>query len=667
MPRSSALLSLLAATVTGLAGCPQFRSGYADVPSTDAPLDAGADLGPVVDVPAQDAVDAGLVDATLDLPDTSHTDRLEVDAPDAGGLDAPDVTTADVVDVLDVLDVAAADRPEVPDVPDVPVMDAAVEAAVDVPVDAATDTPVDRGPPEDSGLSVPRPIGPPTGSIVTARRPTLRWDLMGDLVGASVQVCRDRACSTPEAAFDQRGYAAPVTADLPPGVHYWRIRGLLFSGAHLDTWSDTWEFWVSPLAPPRENAFGAVPDLDGDGIPDVVIGAPAAEGGAGRVYVWRGPVGATPPAPAVVLTSADGSRGFGAVVTCVGDVNGDGYVDLGVSAYDDATSRGTVEIFQGGPGLSLLRGARLTATEGLTFGFSLDGAGDSNNDGYADVIVGQPQAMGGRGRAHVYLGRRAGLNPTASVSLRGSDEIGSNFGWSVAGQGDFDGDTIGDVVVGARGVAADHVGAYAYTGTNTGFFPTVYNRLTIDGDPTSAYGSVVASVGDVNDDGFSDVVVGAPGDGTARGRVLLYLGWGLGLTTNPRANIQATAIPAGSFGAAVTGLGDVDGDGVGDLAVGAPALGGIGRVTVVSGSRASTGALTRTELDGAAADGYFGGALANLDPVTRSLLVGAPREATTDGRVRGFDPTATALPITAARVFSAGTRGRFGASIAGIW
>lgn len=197
LPKPSELRWLpLALVVVTTAGCPGFRTRAIDVP-------AGVEVG-----------DLGAADA---------------------GRDAGEDVAIDVVAV----DVAVADRPDAP-ADDRPAMDAGVDVLIvdvpvdvptaDVPVDVPMDVGVDVGPPTDSGIFVPRPIGPPVGSIVTVARPTLRWALPGPLVGAAVQVCRDRACTMLEATFEQRAYAGTVTADLPPGPHYWRVSGLLSAG-----------------------------------------------------------------------------------------------------------------------------------------------------------------------------------------------------------------------------------------------------------------------------------------------------------------------------------------------------------------------------------------------------------------------------------------------------
>jgi len=611
-PSSLRVASLAAALLT--AGCPSFRTGYADVPTSEVATDA------TTDVAADAGSDVG-VDLGVDL-----------------GLDArPDAPPADS-----------------PDVVDAPSIDA---PSVDAP---AVDVAVDRAAPVDSSVPTPRPIGPPVGAVVTWPRPSLNWRLPGALVGAAVQVCRDRACTMVESSFDAVGASATVTTDLPTGAHFWRLRGITSSG-HLDSWSSTWEFWISPLRPPREGVYGTVLDFDGDGVADLAIGAPGSTPGGGRVFVWRGPLPSA--AMPLALSAANESTvGFGHVVASVGDVDGDGITDLGVSSYDPAETQGVVEVFHGNAAFALVRGAYLTTPGERTFGFSLDGAGDTNGDGYADVLVGQPGASDDRGRAYVHLGSAAGLGRTASLTLRGRDLVGARFGYALAGGADFDNDRFADIVVGGPGAPVANGGAYAYVGSSSGISVASMNILGGDGDPVGRYGAVVAHVGDVNDDGFSDIAVASPGDGTHGGRVLLYVGSGVGLSPSP-VMLSAPSIPTEFFGAAVAGLGDLDGDGIGDLGIGAPSAGFGGRMTVAHGARMLTPSVRRTLVSGLVPGGGFGSVIGSFDLVGGSFVVGAPLEPGAPLYV----PSGAMVPSSPTFNFTLAGGTRFGTSVAGIW
>ena len=134
-------------------------------------------------------------------------------------------------------------------------------------------------------------------------------------------------------------------------------------------------------------------------------------------------------------------------------------------------------------------------------------AGDVNGDGYADVVVGAYGYSSDTGRAYVYLGGASGLATTAATTLTG-EATGNDFGDSVATAGDVNGDGYADVVVGAYGYSSGTGRAYVYLGGASGLATTAATTWT--GEATDNYfGYSVATAGDVNGDGYADVVVGA--------------------------------------------------------------------------------------------------------------------------------------------------------------
>jgi hypothetical protein len=150
-----------------------------------------------------------------------------------------------------------------------------------------------------------------------------------------------------------------------------------------------------------------------------------------------------------------------------------------------------------------------------------------NGDGYSDVIVGADGYDNGEfdeGRAFVYHGSASGPGASAAWTAE-SNILSSQFSFSVAGAGDVDGDGFSDVVVGAP-FAPDQGYAFVYRGSVTGLAGTVSTQLENNG--SLWYGHSVGSAGDTNGDGFADVIVGAPetgfSGGLAHGEWFLYLG-----------------------------------------------------------------------------------------------------------------------------------------------
>ena len=162
------------------------------------------------------------------------------------------------------------------------------------------------------------------------------------------------------------------------------------------------------------------------------------------------------------------------------------------------------------------------------FGESVATAGDVNGDGYADVVIGAWGYASQTGRAYVYLGGASGLATPAATTLTGV-AAGDHFGYSVAPAGDVNGDGYADVVIGARGYNSNTGRAYVYLGGASGLAATAATTLTGDGRRTTRHS--VAPAGDVNGDGYADLVVGAIGYSSFTGRAYVYLGGAGGLAT----------------------------------------------------------------------------------------------------------------------------------------
>jgi MYXO-CTERM domain-containing protein len=335
-------------------------------------------------------------------------------------------------------------------------------------------------------------------------------------------------------------------------------------------------------------------DVNGDGFDDILVGAPYDTGtspGYGRVYLypgsWSGP--STVPAWRVVADQPLSELGF--ALASAGDVNGDGYDDviLAEDAYDlPKDDEGRVLLYLGSAQGLATKPAWVTEGDQPLehYGVSVASAGDVNGDEYGDVIVGAywyKDTIARQGRVFVYLGSSLGLENTASWYAE-SDQSGSDYGFSSASAGDVNGDGFPEVIVGARAYdhgSTDEGRAFLYSGSKTGPSPTF--SWDDEGEQANAlYGQPVASAGDVDGDGYGDVLVGSfryDNGQTDEGRVYLYLGSGMGLMTEPAWWVESDQDGA-YLGDSAASAGDVNGDGLSDVIVGASFYGADGRTKV---------------------------------------------------------------------------------------
>ncbi|UCG30904.1 MAG: FG-GAP repeat protein, partial [candidate division WOR-3 bacterium] len=331
------------------------------------------------------------------------------------------------------------------------------------------------------------------------------------------------------------------------------------------------------------NSVSAAGDVNGDGYSDVIVGADWYDSGQtneGRAYVYHGSATGLSLTASWTAESGQAYAEFGTSVSGAGDVNGDGYSDVIVSAfsYDNGqVDEGRAYVYHGSAtGLSLTASWTAESDQAdAQFGTSVSVAGDVNGDGYSDVIVGAYRYDNGQsdeGRAFAYYGSATGLSPTPDWTAE-SDQVDAGFGWSVSGTGDVNGDGYSDVIVGADWYDSGQTNegrAYVYHGSAVGLSPTP--DWTGESDQAEArFGVSVSGAGDVNGDGYSDVIVGADwydSGETDEGRAYVYHGSAAGLSLTSDWTAESDQADA-EFGHSVSVAGDVNGDGYSDVIVGA--------------------------------------------------------------------------------------------------
>jgi hypothetical protein len=326
-------------------------------------------------------------------------------------------------------------------------------------------------------------------------------------------------------------------------------------------------------------------DVNYDGYDDVIVGAYLYDNpkvNEGRAYVYHGGPSGLAVTPSWTAEGDQRGAGFGYSVAGAGDVNGDHFDDVIVGAYaydksETETNTGRVFVFLGSED-GVVDTFCWTADgdqNDCYFGASVAGAGDVNDDDYDDVIIGahgysNPEM--GEGRAYIYHGSDSGPSPAPSW-IGEANQAHSHFGRSVACAGNVNGDLYDDVIIGGYmdGVPVIDVGfAFVFLGSDTGVVDT-FCWTAEDDQRDTGFGTSVAGAGDVNGDGFDDVIVGAYAYDsleTDEGSAYVFYGSDTG-TVDAFSWTSESDQEHAWFGYSVAGAGDVNGDGYADVIVGA--------------------------------------------------------------------------------------------------
>ncbi len=406
--------------------------------------------------------------------------------------------------------------------------------------------------------------------------------------------------------------------------------GVILAGAKADDYSG--------------HAVASAGDVNGDGFADLLVGAdqadPSGRNLAGETYLVYGRSNGLPATVTltntwldgtngVILAGARASDGSGRAVSSAGDVNGDGFADILVGAYlADPSGRSmageTYLVFgrsNGFPAFITLTNTWLDGTNGVILagaktsdysGYAVSSAGDVNGDGLTDFLVGAyfaaPAGRAQAGETYLVYGRsndwpalitltNTWLDGTNGMTMAGS-KASDRSGYAVSSAGDVNGDGLADLLVGAfqatpsgRTQAGETYLVYGQTNFNLPALITLTNTwvdgtngLVLAGAAASDYsGFSVSAAGDVNGDGFADLLVGAyqadPSGRSMAGETYLVYGRPTGLPAlialnSTWMNGSNGVILAGGktmdySGYAVSSAGDVNGDGFADLLVGA--------------------------------------------------------------------------------------------------
>ncbi|MCT4636710.1 MAG: FG-GAP-like repeat-containing protein [Bacteroidales bacterium] len=384
-------------------------------------------------------------------------------------------------------------------------------------------------------------------------------------------------------------------------------------------------------------SISAAGDFNNDGYDDFIVGSPRySDINSGRAYIYFG--GADPDNIAdVVISGVASSKYLGSTVSGIGDFNNDGYSDVAVA---EKATNGNIYIYYGAEKPDGLSDLTIAGVIPRQYSSSISTAGDFNNDGIDDLIIGLSKTSGSEGMALVYYGAET---PDSDVDIQVMGGSNHLLGLSVSGGGDFNDDDIDDIAIGVPGYNSNKGAVYVLYGSNSpdgvkdvvlegveagskfGYyldFVGDFNKDNVDdiliGEYTvslssylfygssspdtdhglkfldiadnNAYGMSISAAGDVDNDGFSDIIIGVSQANTNRGEVYLFKGGAV--PDNTKDVTYIGEVTHNGFGDKTAIIGDINGDGVDDFAIAAFASNSVAKVHVYLGSEDPTETFT---------------------------------------------------------------------------